>query len=117
MEKAKEAVIDMAKYVNSHEVHEKCAGCDKVFDWAGNEGTVVVQKCSVYIKPSVWWEDKPVAIRKKLITSKTNPKGIWTEVPAVIRMCPMATHIRAEETVEGVKLNPIKAAKRARSEG
>jgi hypothetical protein len=61
-----------------NEVHEKCNGCKKV---------TAELKCSVYVKPSIWWEKRGG--------------------------CPVATHtvIKVAETK---KVNPLKASKKAK---
>ena len=117
MRKEQESIIDMAKYAESEEIHEKCNGCNKVFDYTPVGGEITSQKCLTYSHPSAWWKDKPIAMKKELIVNKTNPKGIWVEMPAVVRMCPVATHVKVEKTVEGIQVNPLKAAKRAQRGG
>ena len=121
MKKEEAAVINMAKYNKSEEIHDKCVGCAKVFEHtfvpAEGEAVVILDKCLTYIRPAKWWENKSTATQKKLIVSKTHPKGIWVDTPAAIHMCPVATHVEIEKTPEGVKVNPLKAAKRAQSGG
>jgi len=109
----KKETIDMAKYADSAEIHEKCKGCAKVFDYTPGEGMITSQKCLTYVRPAMWWEDKPVATEKVLIKDSDHPKGILVDMPVVNRICPVANHIEVKKTVDGFKLNPIKAAKRA----
>lgn len=122
VEKTKE-VIDMTRYVKSEPIHEKCVGCKKVFDFhytqevEGEDGKAVEKEftqptCKVYIRPAMWWEEKSVATRKKLVVDRDNPRGILVDVPIINQVCPVATHVKVEETATGIKLNPIKASKR-----
>lgn len=111
--KKEETTIDMAKYADSEEIHEKCIGCAKVFDYTPAGGMITSQKCLTYIRPAMWWEEKSVATKKELVKDKDHPKGILVDVPVVNRICPVANHVEVEKTVKGPKLNPIKAAKRA----
>jgi hypothetical protein len=112
--KKKEEIIEMSRYVEAEEIHPKCEGCDRVFDWSGVEGTIVIQKCRVYLRPSKWWEEKPVATKKVLVHSKEHPKGIMEELPVMDFRCPMATHVAAQPTASQPKVNPLKASKRGR---
>lgn len=83
MMKQKIIKIDMTKYVKSKEIHEKCEGCIRVFDYVGDEN---VKKCLAYIDPSFLWR-----------------KGF---------SCPLASNIQLKEETTKVKVNPIKASKR-----
>lgn len=119
IEKTKEEAINMSRYVDSEFIHERCIGCDKVFDYvaSGNNefgaGSVTGQKCRTYIRPAMWWEEMPVATRKELVKDKYNSQGVLMDVPVIDRVCPVATHVEVKKTVKGNKLNPIKASKRA----
>lgn len=105
--KKKEEIIEMSRYVNAEPVHEKCLegdGCDRVFDWHGDEGTIVIQKCRVYPNPAMWWKQKPVATKEVLVRDKDHPKGIMKEFPVQSFRCPMATHVEAEATASSEKI-------------
>jgi hypothetical protein len=111
---SKEEIIDMTRYVESEEIHEKCVGCSKVFDYVPTEGMIASQKCRAYIRPSMWWEEKPVALVPALVRSKTNPKGVMGTLPVKRFICPLANHVKISEDTGKVFVNPLKASKRAR---
>lgn len=124
IEKAKKEVVDMSRYIKSETIHEKCTGCEKVFNYiaikkiANESGELadvelITPKCKVYIRPAVWWEEMPVATRKELVKDRDHPQGILVDVPVIDRVCPVATHVEIKKTAKGNKLNPIKASKRA----
>ena len=119
-EKAKEEVIDVERYAKSEAIHEKCIGCEKVFvyteyveDENGVETILLKEnRCKVYPRPAMWWEEQSVATRKELVKDRDYPQGLLVDVPVIDRVCPVATHVEIKKTVRGNKLNPIKASKR-----
>lgn len=106
MEKAKENAIDMVRYDGSKEIHEKCVGCRKVFEHTSTPHGVTVSalKCLTYSRPAMWWEEKPIATKKELVKSQTNPKGQLMDVPVVSRICPVATHVSHTEKFDPAKV-------------
>jgi hypothetical protein len=106
MEKARENVIDMARYDGSKKIHEKCVGCRKVFEHISTPHgvPVITSKCLTYLRPAMWWEEKPIATKKELIVTKTNPKGQLMNVPVVSRICPVATHVSHTEKADPSKV-------------
>jgi len=115
MNKARASLIDMAKYADSEEIHEMCAGCAKAFDWHGDQGTIVVKKCLTYVRPAMWWNKRSIATAPVLVKSKEHPKGILKDLPVTEFHCPVATHLSAKAAAEKAKVNPLKASKRGRS--
>ena len=107
----KEEIIDMSRYIESEEIVEQCVGCSKVFDYVPAGGMVASQKCRAYIKPSVKWEQKPVAVSPVLVRSKEHPKGILQDLPVTEFRCPLADHLSVA-AVAKTKVNPLKASKR-----
>lgn len=92
--------IDMSKYVEAEEIHEKCDGCDHVFDFVPEQGTIVSRKCEVYEFPARKWETSGNIAKDK------------NGDPVVTLYCPMATHIEAQLPELDQKINPIKYSKR-----
>jgi len=107
--------IDMAKYAESEEIHEKCIGCAKVFDYTPGEGMITSQKCLTYSRPTRWWNERSITTAPVLVKSKEHPKGILKDLPVVEFRCPVATHLKAKAAAEKAKVNPLKASKRGRS--
>jgi len=99
----KEETIDMSRYALSEEIHEKCVGCDRVFDYTPGEGMIVSQKCLAYIRPAMWWEEKPVALAPTLVRSQANPKGVLQDLPVKEFKCPLASHVQSAAQVSGEK--------------
>jgi len=88
----------MTDYTESKEIHEKCVGCERIFE---AEGT---NKCEAYADPSYWWDEK-----RKIKKIKTEDG----DVPVVNFYCPLATHYTPEASAKTKgKINPIKASKR-----
>ena len=104
MKKEETVVIDMAKYADSEEIHEKCVGCAKVFDYTPGEGMITSQKCLTYIRPAMWWEEKPVATKKVLVKDRENPKGVLRDLPVKEFCCPVATHFSASAQEDKTKV-------------
>jgi len=95
----KENIIDMSRYHLSEPIVPECEGCAHVFDYTGPESMIVEEKCDVYIKPSVKWEKKPVAMVETLVRTRENPRGVKQALPAKVFRCPMATHYKSAETI------------------
>lgn len=76
--------IDMDRYDESLTVVDQCKGCPKVFFHTMPEREIVLEKCLVYINPSIWWR------------------------PGF--SCPIMG--KKQEAVAVKKVNPLKASKR-----
>ena len=95
----KEEIIEMSRYALSETTVPECVGCDHVFDYTGPESMIVEEKCRVFIKPAVKWEQKPVAMIETLVRTRENPRGVKQMLPAKEFRCSMATHFKSEEKI------------------
>ena len=96
---SKEEIAKMGRYLLSEPIVPECKGCEHVFDYVGPEAEIVVEKCDAYVKPSVKWEQKPVAMVETLVRTRENPRGVKQMLPAKVFRCPMATHFKSEEKI------------------
>lgn len=106
MKKRQEPIIDMSRYVDSEPIVDDCEGCEKVFDWHGDEGTIVVQKCLAYPIPAAKWPRKGEKVVTDIFTIRERDetgKAIGlkeVELPVIIKRCQLATHYVGPEIVE-----------------
>ena len=100
------ATVNMSKYADSKEIDDRCVGCNKIFDWIGNEGIVTIEKCLAYSDPSSKWPDDKVGFathEATVLARDAAGKPIkleQQEIPVIEKMCPLASHVKPAEIVE-----------------
>jgi len=101
--KVKAVAIDMTRYINSEEIHEKCTGCDRVFDFTPVEGMITSRKCLAYVNPASKWPGKEkYAMMTATVRETGGKKGntlVEKEIPILEKICPLASHVTLSDIV------------------